>query len=262
MKKILYIAIVISIISSCFSCKSYYHYRMFETDASIFVDSIEQARNKSTSEYIIAVNDVITIDVYTNGGEKLIDPNNALTTGGGGASGDKQAPDPIKYTIYSDGCAHLPMVGNVSLKGFTVFQADSILSLKFSAYYTAPYVKTKLLSKRVIVFGPEGGRVIPLEYQDMNLIEVIAKYGGIRTDAKMNNIRVLRGDLKNPDVQLINLNTVEGLKLAYTDMEPGDIVYIEPQRKVFKETLTDIYPLIGITSTVATVYLLIKSATK
>jgi polysaccharide export outer membrane protein len=232
---------------------------MFETDASILVDSIEQARNKSTSTYTIQINDVITLDVYTNNGEKLIDPNNALTEG---SPVQKEAPTPVKYTIYADGCAHLPMVGNVPLKGLTVFQADSLLALKFAAYYSAPFVKTTLLSKRVIVFGPEGGRVIPLEYEDMNLIEVIAKYGGIKLDGKANNIRVLRGDLKNPDVQLINLNTIEGLKLAYTDMQPGDIVYIEPKRRVFKETLQDIYPLVAISTSLTTVFLLIKAASK
>lgn len=255
-------AVVISVICfSCMvlSCKSYYNYKMFQTDSSILVDSIEQLRNKSTSEYKIAINDVITLDIYTNNGEKLIDPNNELT---GGEKISKEQATPVRYTIYSDGCAHLPMVGNVALKDFTVFQADSILSIAFAKFYTAPYVKTTLLSKRVIVFGPEGGKVIPLEYQDMNLIEVIARYGGIDVEGKANNIRIVRGDLKNPDVQLVNLNTIEGLRLANTDMEPGDIVYIEPNRKVFKEALTDIYPIVGITTSLATLYLIIKTSSK
>ncbi|MGN6646776.1 MAG: polysaccharide biosynthesis/export family protein [Cytophaga sp.] len=255
MRKNLAATLLICFTSLFFSCKSYYQFRMFETDASIFVDSIEQMRNSSTSEYTIAINDVITLEVYTNGGERLVDPNDALTDGQ--TSTVKDNPPQPKYTIYSDGCAHLPMVGNVQLKGYTVFQADSILAVKYAAFYTAPYVKTKLLSKRVIVFGPDGGKVIPLEYQDMNLIEVIAQYGGIKIDGKANNIRVIRGDLRNPDVQLINLNTIEGLKLAHTDIEPGDIVYIEPKRRVFKETLTDIYPLVGITTSLATLYLLV-----
>lgn len=227
---------------------------MFDTESSILVDSIEQARNNPASEYTIEVNDVITLEVYTNSGEKLVDPNDALTNGTPSVAKDN--PPQHKYTIYADGCAHLPMVGNVFLKGFTVFQADSILATKYAPFYSSPFVKTTLLSKRVIVFGPDGGKVIPLEYQGMNLIEVIAKYGGIKVDGKANNIRVVRGDLKNPDVQLINLNTVEGLKLAYTDIQPGDIVYIEPKKKLFKETVTDMYPLIALSTSLATLYLI------
>ncbi|ABG61076.1 periplasmic protein involved in polysaccharide export [Cytophaga hutchinsonii ATCC 33406] len=258
MKKIVVFAAIVCIISMIASCKSYHDYKMFQTDTSILVDSVERLRNKATSEYKIEINDVITLDIYTNNGEKLVDPNNALTDGQKTA---KEQPAVIKYTIYSDGCAHLPMVGNIVLKGFTVYQADSILTIAFAKYYTEPYVKTTLLSKRVIVFGPDGGKIIPLEYQNMNLVEIIARYGGIRIDGKATNIRVLRGDLRNPDVQLINLNTVEGMKLAYMDMEPGDIVYIEPSRKVFKEVLSDVYPLVGITTSVATLYLIIKTST-
>lgn len=249
--------LVLGLVGLMSSCNSYYHYRMFQTDGSILVDSVERLRNKSTSEYRIDVNDVIALDVYTNNGEKLVDPNNALTEGA--TSDAKSPPTPIKYTIYADGCAHLPMVGNVRLKGYTVFQADSIVATTFAAYYTQPYVKVTLLSKRVIVFGPDGGKVIQLEYQGMNLIEVIARYGGIKLDGKANNIRVIRGDLKNPDVQLINLNTIEGLRAAYTDMEPGDIVYIEPKRYVFKETLTTIVPLVSLITSLATIIIVFKS---
>jgi len=256
MKKIALWSLVLGFLSLLSSCNSYYHYRMFQTDASVLVDSIEEMRNKSTSEYKIEVNDVISMDVYTNNGEKLVDPNNALIE----TTGDtKISKEPIKYTVYSDGCAHLPMVGNVLLKGYTVFQADSIIASKFQPYYTAPYVKVTLLSKRVIVFGPDGGKVIQLEYQDMNLIEVIARYGGIKIDGKANNIRVVRGDLKNPDVQLINLNTIEGLRAAYTDMEPGDIVYIEPKRYVFKETLTTILPIVSLVTSLATLLVVFKT---
>lgn len=256
MKKLPHLLLVLSLIGLMSSCNSYYNYRMFHTDASVLVDSIERLRNSATSEYKIEVNDVISLDVYTNNGEKLVDPNNALSEA---STGVKTTPVPIKYTIYSDGCAHLPMAGNVFLKGYTVFQADSIIASKFKPYYTDPYVKVTLLSKRVIVFGPDGAKVVPLEYQDMNLIEVIALYGGIKLEGKANNIRVVRGDLKNPDVQLINLNTVEGLRAAYTDMEPGDIVYIEPKRFIFKETITTIVPLASLTISLVSLILVSKS---
>ncbi|WP_018341445.1 polysaccharide biosynthesis/export family protein [Cytophaga aurantiaca] len=257
MKKITPWALVLGLLSLLSSCSSYYHYRMFNTDSSILIDSIERLRNSSTSEYKIEINDVISMDVFTNSGEKLVDPNNALTEGGS-ASDSKVSKDPIKYTVYSDGCAHLPMVGNVMLKGYTVFQADSIIASKFKPYYTDPYVKVTLLSKRVIVFGPDGGKIIPLEYQDMNLIEVIARYGGIKLDGKANNIRVVRGDLKNPDVQLINLNTIEGLRAAQTDMVPGDIVYIEPKRFILKETVTTIVPLVSLTISIVSLIVVFK----
>jgi polysaccharide export outer membrane protein len=255
MKKATFLLFVIGVISLFTSCQSFYQYRMFQTSASILVDSIENSRYKTGVEHRIVENDVITLDIYTNGGEKLIDPNDALNNTGTEA---KAPPLPLKYTIYADGCAHLPMIGNVPLKGYTVYQADSVIAEKFKPYYTDPYVKVTLLSKRVIVFGPEGAKVIPLEYQSMNLIEVIARYGGITLTGKATDIRVIRGDLKNPDVQLINLGNIDGLRNAYTDMQPGDIVYIEPKRFVFKETITVIVPLISLTVSMMSVFIILK----
>ena len=255
MKKTTYLICVAGIISLFTSCNTFYNYRMFHTEASVLVDSIENLRGKTSIEHKIVENDVITLDIYTNGGEKLIDPNDALSNSGTSA---KAPPVPLKYTIYADGCAHLPMIGNVPLKGYSVYQADSIIALKFKPFYTDPYVKVTLLSKRVIVFGPEGGKVIPLDFQDMNLIEVIARYGGITLTGKANNIRVVRGDLKNPDVQLINLGTIDGLRNAYTDMQPGDIVYIEPKRFVFKESLSTVAPLISLTISLLSIFIIRK----
>jgi polysaccharide export outer membrane protein len=254
MKKVTFLLFVVGI-SIFSSCQSFYHYRMFQTEASVLVDSIENLRNKTGLENKIAENDVVTLDIYTNGGEKLVDPNDALNIT---ATDAKSPPSPLKYTIYADGCAHLPMVGNVSLKGYTVYQADSVIAEKFKPYYTDPYVKVTLLSKRVIVFGPEGAKVIPLEYQGMNLIEVIARYGGITLTGKANDIRVIRGDLKNPDVQVVNLGTIDGLRNAYTDMQPGDIVYIEPKRFIFKETITVIVPLISLTVSMMSIFIILK----
>lgn len=228
---------------------------MFETNGSILVDSIEQLRNKS-NDYIIEVNDVFTLKVFTNNGEMLVDPNNELQTE---KSNIKNPDNLIHYTVYSDGHAYLPMVGKVKLSGISIDSADILLASKYAAYYTLPYVKTTLLSKRVIVFGPEGAKIIPLEYQKMNLIEIIARYGGIKIDGKSNNIRVVRGDLKNPDVQLVDLSTIAGLRAANTDMQSGDIVYIEPKRRVFREGISDIMPIISITTGLATIILLIRT---
>lgn len=256
MKNKILLFVLLSVVALLSSCKSYYDYRMFHTEASILIDSIEAQRSITKSEYKIAENDVISLDIYTNNGEKLVDPNDALTAG---ISGSKSPPIPIKYSIYADGCAHLPMIGNVPLKGYTIYQADSVIAEKFKPYYTNPFVKVTLLSKRVIVFGPEGAKVVQLEYQGMNLIEVIARYGGITVTGKANDIRVIRGDLKNPDVQLINLGTIDGLRNAYTDMQAGDIVYIEPKRFVFKETLSTIVPLISLTISLFSIFIIVRN---
>ncbi len=100
-------------------------------------------------------------------------------------------------------------------------------------------------------------------YNDnMNLIEVLAEVGGITEAGKAQNIRLIRGDLSNPSVQIIDMSTIEGMRKASLQVEPNDIVYIEPVRRVFFEALRDVGPILSALTSVATIYLVISRATR
>jgi polysaccharide export outer membrane protein len=112
----------------------------------------------------------------------------------------------------------------------------------------------------VFILGAPGGQVIPLTNDNMNLLEVLALAGGIdgagggngsgggiyRYGGKANDIRIIRGDLKNPQVQQIDLTTLEGMRRANLQMEPNDVIYIDPVRRPFLEAITDAAPVIGL----------------
>jgi polysaccharide export outer membrane protein len=226
------------------SCRN--HSRMFVTDKNIVVDSIQKQLAFAEKNYVIQKNDYINILVYTNGGERIIDPNSELNKT---QTGTLKPKDEIqRYLIRSNGYVTLPMVGDVLLEGRTLHEADSILGIKFSKFYEGVYITSRLTNKRVVVLGPfpPGGKVIPLENENMNLIEVLALYGGLPDNSKAYNIRLIRGDLKNPNVSIIDLSTIEGMKQASLDVQPNDIVYIEPARKLLVESLRDITPVISI----------------
>jgi hypothetical protein len=116
-------------------------------------------------------------------------------------------------------------------------------------------------NNRVIILGSPGGVVIPLANDNMNLLEVLALAGGVdgngggggglyRYGGKTSNIRIIRGDLKNPQVEQIDLSTIAGMRKANLQMEPNDIIYIEPVRRHFLEGLTDAGPVIGVIGSV------------
>src|SRR5690606_14789933 len=104
---------------------------------------------------------------------------------------------------------YLPMVGDIKLEGYSIRQADSVLSVEYGKYYYNVYVNTQIVNKRVVVLGSVGSKVIPLENDNISVIEVLALYGGVGSDSWSNNIRLVRGDLKNPDVSILDLSTIE-----------------------------------------------------
>jgi polysaccharide export outer membrane protein len=248
--------------SGLVSCRN--HNRMFSTENSILVDSIQRQLTYAEKNYIIQKNDFISILVYTNGGERIIDPNSELSKT---TPTIPKAKDEIqRYLIRSNGYVYLPMVGDVYLEGKTLYEADSILALKFGKFFEGVFISSRLLNKRVVVLGPAGvgmaaGKVIPLENENMNLIEILALYGGLPDNSKAYNIRLIRGDLKNPNVSVIDLSTIEGMKKASLDVQPNDIIYIEPVRKLLVESFKDIYPFLSLLLSAVTIFVLIRNST-
>jgi polysaccharide export outer membrane protein len=93
----------------------------------------------------------------------------------------------------------------------------------------------------------------------MNLIEVIALSGGVQNNERASNIRLIRGDLNNPEVHIIDLSTIEGMTKANLHVQPNDIIYIEPVRRVLTESLQEVTPFIGLISSVITIVVLITT---
>jgi polysaccharide export outer membrane protein len=254
--------LVVLFIPLLYSCKVYKSNIMFKTNYDYVVDSIRKANLESDKNFVIARNDWITIKVYTHNGERIIDPDYELMKSSGMNMNTMQNNNAIRYIVRQNGKVYLPMVGDIKVEGYTIRQCDSLLSLEYGKYYYNVYVNTMIANKRVVVLGALGGKVIPLENDNLSVIEVIALYGGVNNDGKAGNIRLIRGDLKKPDVSIINLSTIEGMKKATLSVEPNDIIYIEPVRRRFPQFLQDMYPVISVASSVITTILLIANLNK
>ena len=92
----------------------------------------------------------------------------------------------------------------------------------------------------------------------MSIIEVIALSGGIDKMAKAHNIRLIRGDLTSPQVEVIDLSSISGMKKASLYVQPNDIIYIEPVRKVVIEGVRDLSPLLSLFTTILTLSIILS----
>jgi polysaccharide export outer membrane protein len=214
---------------------------------------------QAEKNYVIQKNDYLEILLYSNKGERLIDFNIQNMGTGLNASAGVQVAQTPRFLVLENGYVRLPQVGMMYLEGLTLHQADSLLEKAYTTYYIDPFVNTRFANKRVIVFSSNQGQVIPLTNENMNLIEVIALSGGVQNNERASNIRLIRGDLKNPEVYIINLSTIDGMTKANLQVQPNDIIYIEPVRRVLTESLQEINPFLGLVSTLITLFVLITS---
>lgn len=237
------------------SCSLYKQDILFKTEGSSY-KSLNPAIAEAERNYTIKPDDRIQIDVFTDNGERIIDPNFQLLKELGLNQNIGQRPAP-EYLVMPDSTVRLPMIGSITLAGLTLQEADLVLQAAYSDFYTNPYVLTQYVNKRVIVLGATEAQVIPLQNQYTSVLEVLALAGGITTRGKAHNIRLIRGNLDDPEVQEIDLSTINGMKNASLQVLPGDIIYVEPIRRVLPETIRDIAPIVGILTNVVTLTIVI-----
>jgi polysaccharide biosynthesis/export protein len=223
---------------------------MFKVPEGTVLKNEIQAAEKN---YVIQNNDFLTLLVYTNGGERIIDPDFRLMKDipAQGAAGSIRPT--IHYLINMDGNVKLPMVGPITLVGLTLRDAEQLLQKEYSKFYQDPFAVLEFQNKRVVVLGAPGGQVIPLINQNVRLVEVLALAKGVENNAKAHNIRVLRGD----QVFVADFSSFETYAKSNIVMEPGDVVYIEPVRRPFVESLRDYGPVLTMATSLLTLVIVI-----
>lgn len=233
---------------------------MFRLDENFTEEDLAAPVARAEENYLLQANDWIQVDVFTNDGERIVDPNNELSTGAGGANSANRRR--FDYLIQGDGLVKLPVVDMIRLEGLTTNEAESVLEQAFGEYYVDCFVKLNVLNRRVVLLGANGGRVITLENENMSLAEVLALAGGLQMGAKGDNIKLIRGDLTAPQVYQIDMTTISGMRASVLTVEPGDIIYIEPWRRAWLVGLRDISPVLSITSSVIAFVLVIQNLSR
>lgn len=213
------------------------------------------------SEYKLAPNDIISLSVYTNDGYKLIDLTTSTTsatslTGGGGGLSSVGT----KYIVDIEGFVKLPIIGRVKVKDLTIRETEKMLEQQFATYYTKPFVILSVTNRRVLVFPGAGGagKVVTLENENTTLIEALALAGGIAETGKAYKIKLIRGDSRHPQVQLIDLSTVEGMTQTNMLMQANDIIYVEPIPRISQGILAQITPIVGILTSFLLIYDIVR----
>ncbi|MEO9965865.1 MAG: polysaccharide biosynthesis/export family protein [Reichenbachiella sp.] len=230
---------------------------MFKLDENFTESDLTTAVNQAERNYVIQPDDLLTLDVFTNDGERIVDPNNELQRNAQGLQNRRT----FNYLVKTDGTVKFPIVGQVKIDGLSLDQAESTLQEKYNAYYKASFVRLQFANKRVVVLGAtaQGGQIIPLENENVSLVEVLALSGGLDMGSKAQNIKVIRGNLANPEIFQVNLATVSGMKQSMLDIEPGDIIYIEPWRRPFFEGTRDIAPILSLLSSTLALVLVLQN---
>ncbi|MCC6385487.1 MAG: polysaccharide biosynthesis/export family protein [Bacteroidia bacterium] len=256
MKKTLFFAIIIMVSG----CKSINPSVMFKMDSQ---DQYRADQTLAVYEYRIAPNDIIGVSVYANEGFKLIDltvtPSSVSSTAQGGL---QQVS--VHYIVDNEGYVKFPIIGRKKVSDLTIRQAEDLLEKEYAEFYNKPFVMLDVLNRRVMVFPGSGGagKVVTLTNENTTLIEALALAGGITETGKAYKIKLIRGDSRNPQVQMIDLSTIEGMRQSNLLLQANDIIYVEPVPRISQQILAQITPIVGILTSFLLIYDIVANRTK
>jgi polysaccharide export outer membrane protein len=245
MRKLLFLFCLASLLSGC---QWLYPSMMLRTPRNYPFSKLNDSI--SSTDYKISINDFITLRLYSQDGFRLIDFSNISE--GAGSSGTSVGAVTTEYLVEPDGTVRLPVIGWTHITGYTIREATQMLEQKFSQYYIKPFILLNVTNRRVIIFpgSPGTAKVVPLVNNNTTLMEVLALTGGITEDGKSTQIKLIRGDPNKPNVYLIDLSTIDGIKEGNTILQEGDLIYITPTIRPIERFLLRIAPALTLLSTI------------
>lgn len=243
-KRHIYLQIIVLFIVciSAISCRTINSNEMFKTDPEFKYSEFKP----SEKEYRIQPFDKLDVKIYANDGFKLVDVSQSGAT--------VQAS--ISYYVEYDGLVKLPTIGRIQISGKTIREAEDFLETKYKEFFVDPFILISVTNKRVIVFsgGSATGKVLSLTNENYTLIEAIAESGGISDFSKSHKIKLLRGDLNNPEVFLFNVSDLKDMKNANFLLQANDIIYVESKPKYASKVISELSPYIGLLTSALFIY--------
>lgn len=247
MKRLLFFLLIILFAG----CRSLAPNRMFMTPKDFKYD--KDTVSLGSTAYLLSPGDRLDMHVFSNNGFKLIDITSFSTSEFASANqGISNTAGMITYLVDDSGNVKLPIIGKAHIMGMTISQAEDMLQDKYARYYTDPFVLLKVINRHVIVFQGDGGdgHLVNLDNDNTSLFEALAQAGGIPEFGRAYKIKIIRGDLKDPRVFLVDVSSIASLKQCNMRIQSNDIIYVEAGPNYKQRLLTQITPIVGIIASV------------
>ena len=251
--------VLIVLISSLSSCSTLDKSRMLKTPTNYkFKEFLDSADYKKS--YRIAVDDEILIQMYSNDGYNIVNiGGNGQNSGGGMGTQNSDLRRGLGYKVRSDSTIKVPVIGKIKVVGLTLNQIEVKFESLLATQVNSPFVIARIDNRRIFLFqGGYSASIFQLQNENTTLFEVLAQAGGVYEEGNASRIKIIRGDLNNPEIYLVDLSTIDGIKNANLNMQAGDIVYIDPFINYGSRISTDIAATLGFFSSLLLIYTLIQ----
>ncbi|UOE48293.1 polysaccharide export protein [Mucilaginibacter sp. SMC90] len=221
--------LIIGILFLLTSCSNKQYQYLFEQKYNI-TDTASKGSDVA-GPYRIKAQDVLQIRNLQSTKYIVDDAPSANAGGSGGGSSTGQS-----FQVEDDGTVALPVIGHVKVAGLTRPEAaKQIEELYRKNLLKDPIIELKIVNLKITILGEiKGQGNYPLTKDRTTLVEMIGEAGGLTDRANESNVKIIRGDQKNPQVTEINLRDIQSINDPRAVLQSGDVIYIAQNKRAVR----------------------------
>lgn len=176
----------------------------------------------------IQKNDILAIQVTSKSREEDALFNSAAGVSVTGAG----------YTVDKSGNIQFHRLGVIHVEGMTRKELKEKLIHDVAPYLLDPVVNVNFVNHKITVMGEVGSpKTIPMEEEQVSIIEALLAAGDIGKDAKKNNVAIIRDNQDGTkQVKHVNLEDNSIFSSPWYYLQANDIVYVAPDEKLRLKT--------------------------
>lgn len=228
MRTNIYILLLSLIVITLTSCTSQKNLIYFQTEnQGTYKHAYSEENTNFSPNYYLSKEDMLYIDIITHDEE---------TTRMFSLKENRysQSDNTIylnSYVIDKNGEINLPVVGKVNLEGLTVEQAQSAIQGKVDNYVQGAVVSCKMVNYKISVLGEVNRPGTYTFYQPcVSLFELLAVAGDLTYYGNRERVKIIRKTISEDIIYTVDLRNVEILQDKNMYLQPGDVVYVEPNK--------------------------------
>ncbi len=214
--------ILMAVVSSCLSNRKlvYFQDKSFNSQTPTVI-------NNSVGVYKLQTGDVVNVRFKTLDAESSENFN--ILSNNGILNYNNQGLYINSYSIDAEGTIDLPQIGTVKIGSLTVEEAQKLISEKVKEFLRNATVIVKLVSFKISILGEVENPGYYYVYNDRaNILEGLAMAGDLTDFGNRENITLLRQVGQSTEAVLINLKKSQVLASQYYQLQPNDVLYVQP----------------------------------
>lgn len=166
----------------------------------------------------------------------------------------------MTYLVDNKGNIEFPIIGTISVSGYSLHELKEMLKKKLSVYFkNPPVINVAITNFKVTVLGDvKVPGIVTFQNQRVTILDALASAGDLTIFGKRNNILIVRDFQGIKSFNRVDITKAELVNSPFYYLDQNDVIYVEERKaKIDSAALPNLPLIISIVSFLTTAVLLL-----